>query len=59
MVNIENSIDTIGSIIVNAINQDFLNKTNGNFDINDYVNDYDGSQYELNVQLIKLAAKLL
>ncbi len=49
----------IGNLVVVTVAKEMRDKTENNYDLSDYVEDFEGTQEELNISLIKMAAKLL
>lgn len=59
MVDETTQIKSIGDCVCNTVNQDMLKKSEGNYSLSDYINDFEGTQYELDIALIKYAANIL
>lgn len=49
----------IGNIIVSTVANDMNKQSQGNYGINDYIEDFEGTEQELNITLIRMAAKVL
>lgn len=49
----------IGRIVLYAVDQNIKNKTGNNYDLNDFINDFSGTQEELDITLIKMAAEVI
>lgn len=60
MVNIKDISSTnIGNLVIDTVSISMLQNTRGNYDLSDYVRDFDGTSEELDIDLIKLASKEL
>lgn len=49
----------IGNLVVATVANDMKRTSENNYDISDYIEDFEGTQEEINIALIKAAAKLL
>lgn len=49
----------IGSRVVAAVENDMRKKSCNNYTLSDYINDFEGTQDELQIALIKMAAEVL
>ena len=49
----------IGNLVLVTVENDMRKNTQNNYTLSDYVSDFEGTRTELNVALIKMAAKLL
>ena len=55
----ERIYEDIGKIVIGTLNKIFTEQTEGNYNLNDYIYDFEGTQEELNIELIKIASKYL
>lgn len=51
--------ENIGKIVIVTVAKNLEESTNGNYTISDFIEDFDGTEKELDIVLIKMAAKLL
>lgn len=57
-MDIFNSED-IGKLVLVTVENDMRKSTENNYTLLDYVSDFEGTRTELNIALIKMAAKVL
>lgn len=57
-MDIFNSKD-IGNLVLFTVENDMRKNSQNNYTLSDYVSDFEGTRTELNIALIKMAAKIL
>lgn len=51
--------EDIGKLVLVTVENDMRKNTQNNYTLSDYVSDFEGTDMELNIALIKMAAKIL
>ncbi len=51
--------ENIGKLVLVTVENDMRKSTENNYTLSDYVSDFEGTRTELNIALIKMAAKVL